>query len=155
MNARRHVTLALAALALGGGLTIASETTASASVPADAAPVSTLANCRSWGATGSAGDIVGAYAHGEKCELDSGRIQVDITIEDTESDGRGACAQLHAIYADGGTRDEWIYVGGFGKTKSASYTFASSVRTIWAREGLGNNGTCTEMAPKGVYTVWN
>ncbi|MFB7739740.1 hypothetical protein ACFC08_36455 [Streptomyces sp. NPDC056112] len=119
------------------------------------APASTAAaaNCRSWGTTGTSGDIAGAYTHGEKCELDSGRIQIDVTIEDTKADGKGACAQLHATYADGGTRDEWVYVAGVGNTTSKTYTYASSVRNIWVREGLGNGGKCTTMA-KGVHTIW-
>lgn len=120
------------------------------------APANTAAaaNCRSWGTTGTSGDIAGAYTHGEKCELDSGRIQIDVTIEDTKPDGKGACAQLHATYDDGGTRDEWVYVAGSGKTTSESYTYASSVRSIWVREGLGNNGRCTRMAG-GVHTIWS
>lgn len=112
------------------------------------------ANCRSWGTTGTSGDIAGAYTHGTKCELDSGRIQIDVTIEDTKADGKGACAQLHATYADGGTRDEWVYVAGAGNTSGASYTYASSVRNIWVREGLGNGGRCTTMAG-GVHTIWS
>ncbi|MFJ9683708.1 hypothetical protein ACIRP2_37650 [Streptomyces sp. NPDC101194] len=119
------------------------------------APANTAAaaNCRSWGTTGTSGDIAGAYTHGEKCELDSGRIQIDVIIKDTKADGKGACAQLHATYADGGTRDEWIYVAGVNNTTSKTWTYASSVRNIWVREGLGNSGKCTQMA-KGVHTIW-
>jgi hypothetical protein len=111
------------------------------------------ANCRSWGTTDTAADIVGAYTHGEGCTLDSGKVQVDVTIEDTKPDGKGACAQLHATYADGGTRDEWVYVAGAGNIQNKTFVYASSVRGIWVREGLGNSGTCTKMAG-GVHTVW-
>ncbi|MET8291959.1 hypothetical protein ABZV80_43580 [Streptomyces sp. NPDC005132] len=111
------------------------------------------ANCRSWGTTDTAADIVGAYTHGEGCTLDSGRVQIDVTIEDTKADGKGACAQLHATYADGGTRDEWVYVAGTGNTLDKTFNYASSVRNIWVREGLGNSGKCTEMAG-GTHKVW-
>ncbi|MEU2432083.1 hypothetical protein ABZ611_21685 [Streptomyces sp. NPDC007861] len=142
-------TLAVAATTaalLGGGLVFAS--------PAEAACFP-----NNWGATNTAGDIVGAYAHGQWCELSSGptagRIDVNVTLKDTDGDGRAACAQLHATYADGGTRDEWVYNGkGAGEEAYAAYSFASSVRKIWVREGLGNGGTCTVMA-SGVHTFYS
>ena len=111
------------------------------------------ANCRSWGTTGTAADMKGAYTRGEGCTLDSGRVQIDVTITDTKADGKAACAQLHATYADKGTRDEWVYVAGSGHSLNKSFTYASSVRNIWVREGLGNGGKCTQMAG-GVHTVW-
>jgi hypothetical protein len=125
-----------------------------ATVPADAT-VSPYATCFDWGTTGTAGDIVGAYTHGKKCELDDGRVQIDVIIDDTAGDTYAACAQLHATYADGGTRDEWVYIAGDGTPpKSKSLVYASSVRSIWVREGLGNDGSCNTMAD-GVHTIWS
>lgn len=118
--------------------------------PADAAA------CDSWGATGTPGDIVGAYASGTLCDDPvSGRLDLEALLKDTAPDGMSACVQIHATYADGGTRDEWIYnSGGSGSTKVVYYSFASSVRNIWVREGLGKGGVCTKMAPNGVHTIY-
>ncbi|MDX3763296.1 hypothetical protein ACWDBO_49025 [Streptomyces mirabilis] len=132
----------LAVVALtGGGLVLAA--------PADAAA------CDTWGATGTPGDIAGAYAHGSLCDDPvTGRLDLEALLKDTSPDGMSACVQIHATYADGGTRDEWVYnSGGSGSTKVADYTFASSVRNIWVREGLGKGGVCTSMAG-GVHSIY-
>ncbi|WP_037854273.1 hypothetical protein [Streptomyces sp. NRRL S-340] len=134
--------LATTAALAGGGLVL--------TAPAEAAPL-----CDPWGATGTAGDIGGAYAHGDMCIFNvDNRPSVDVYLKDTVADGKSACVQLHATYADGGIRDEWVYnSGGAGSEKHASYTFASNLRGIWVREGLGKGGVCTVMAP-GVHTIY-
>jgi hypothetical protein len=79
---------------------------------------------------------------------------IETWLKDTVSDGKAACVQVHAIYANGGTRDEWGYVGGFGvERRVGAWTFASSVRDIWVREGVGSGGVCTKMA-SGVHYIW-
>ncbi len=139
-------------IAVGAALMLATGVLAAA--PA-AATVSPFATCADWGTTGTAGDIAGAYTHGKKCELDDGRVQIDVTIDDTAGDTYAACAQLHATYADGGTRDEWVYIAGADtQPEWKSFVYASSVRNIWVREGLGNDGSCNTMAD-GVHTIWS
>ena len=138
---------AMTATLLGGGLV--------AAAPAGAAAA---ALCDDWGATGTAGDIAGAYAHGTTCLITSGsaagRVDLQTYLKDTAADGMSACVQIHATYADDGTRDEWIYnSGGSGSEKSVFYTFASSVRQIWVREGRGTGGVCTVMAG-GVHRIY-
>lgn len=140
----------IASLAVSAGVTLAAALTATAQ--ASTAPAATRTACWSWHTT-AAGHIAGVHTSGEKCELDNGRAMIDITIQDVKKDGKAACAQVHATYADHGTRDEWVYIAGFRHAKTKGYTFASSVRTIWVREGTGNNGRCTTMA-KGTNTIW-
>ncbi|MEU5088045.1 hypothetical protein [Streptomyces sp. NPDC021356] len=136
--------VAMSAALAGGGLVLAA--------PAEAAPL-----CDPWGATGTAGDIGGAYAHGDMCIFNvDNRPSVEVDLRDTAKDGKAACVQLHATYADGGTRDEWVYNGrgaGAANEVQANYTFASSLRGIWVREGLGKDKVCTVMA-RGVHTIY-
>ncbi|MFJ9482654.1 hypothetical protein ACIRRI_48180 [Streptomyces mirabilis] len=142
MSIRRTFAVIAATAALaGGGLVLAA--------PANAAA------CDSWGATGTPGDIVGAYASGSLCDDPvTGRLDLEVLLKDTAADGMSACVQIHATYADGGTRDEWVYnSGGSGSTKVAQYSFASSVRGMWVREGRGKGGVCTVMAG-GVHTIY-
>jgi hypothetical protein len=143
MSLRRTLAaVAMSAALACGGLVLA--------VPAEAAPL-----CDPWGATGTAGDIGGAYAHGDMCiyTVDN-RPDTQVTLKDTVADGKSACVQLHATYADGGTRDEWLYNSkGAGEEIHAYYSFASSLRSIWVREGLGKGGVCTVMA-SGVHTIY-
>ncbi|MFE3144940.1 hypothetical protein [Streptomyces scopuliridis] len=155
-TARKRVVLATAAAALGAGLAVAPATSAATSgMNPHVVPLS--GPFREWNTKNHGGDIAGAHAWGNEGPLDSGRVLVDGTLKDTKwgykGDGKSACLQIHAKYADGGTRDEWVYTGG-KLTKHIYYTFASSVRTIWVREGLGKGGHCTKMAQNGVYKIY-
>jgi hypothetical protein len=149
----RGITMAVSATLAGAVLVPAGATSglAATRTPPSAGPKSCVAHY--WGTTGTGGDIAGAYTRGNRCELDDGRIMIDGDINDTKGDGQAACAQFHATYSSGGTRDEWVYVAGTGNSKHFSYVFASSVRQIWVREGLGNGGHCTTMA-NGVHVIF-
>ncbi|GAA5022454.1 hypothetical protein [Streptomyces siamensis] len=155
-TARKRVVLAAAAAALGAGLAVAPTASAStAGMNPHAAPLS--GPFKAWTASHHASDIAGAWAHGHVGPLDNGRIMVDGTLYDTKYDHKAACVQIHATYADGGTRDEWVYTSSRnGKSigPGGGYTFASSVRTIWVLEGLGNGGHCTRMA-RGAHTIYH
>lgn len=144
---RAFAVAATTAALLGGGLV--------AAAPAGAAAA---AVCDGWGATGTPGDIVGAYAHGTTCLITSGdaagRVDLRTYLKDTAKDGMSACVQIHATYADGNSRDEWFYnYGGVGAEWDVFHTFASSVRHIWVREGRGTGGVCTVMAG-GVHPIY-
>ncbi|GAA1377949.1 hypothetical protein ACFPK5_39030 [Streptomyces beijiangensis] len=101
-----------------------------------------------WDATHTPADISGAYAYGAECwdGTNGHRIYAKAHLEDSASDGLSACLQIHADYSDGGTRDNWLYIGGKGNLTFQLYSYASNVRTIWVREGVGSGGVCTRMA---------
>ncbi|WP_329524954.1 hypothetical protein [Streptomyces sp. NBC_01462] len=153
---RKHLVLAATAAALGAGLLAAP----SAQAGTDGMnPHTTVLGgpFLGWNANHHASNIKGASATGHEGPLDNGRVMVDGWLRDSvKGDGHAACVQIHAKYADGGTRDEWVYTSSAdGKSigPGGGYTFASSVRTIWVREGIGNGGHCTRMAD-GVYTIY-
>jgi hypothetical protein len=150
MSVRRPLTaVAAAAVLIGSGLALATPASAAASDPCGG-----TATDISWDATGTPGDIAGAWARGHRCWDGSSRPYVSGYLEDTKSDGMAACLQIHATYSDGGTRDEWAYVGGYGKTVAVGpYTFATNVREIWVREGVGTGGQCTKMAGGVEYVL--
>ncbi|MET7764298.1 hypothetical protein [Streptomyces sp. NPDC005336] len=153
---RKHIALAAAAAALGAGLVVApSAQAATHGMNPHAAPFS--GPFLGWNANRHASNIKGASATGHEGPLDSGRVMVDGRLRDSvQGDGHAACVQIHAKYADGGTRDEWVYTSSASGKRigpGGGFTFASSVRTIWVREGVGNGGRCTRMA-SGVYTIY-
>jgi hypothetical protein len=153
---RKHIALAAAAAALGAGLVVAPSAQAAADgASPHAVPFS--GPFLYWNANHHALNIRGASATGHEGPLDNGRVIVQGLLKDSDKDDHhAACLQIHAKYADGGTRDEWVYTSrarGTGIGPAGGYSFASSVRTIWVREGIGNGGRCTRMA-SGVYTIY-
>jgi len=92
-----------------------------------------------WDLTGVGGDIAGAWAKGDWWQASDGRWHLSGTLKDTgNNDGMGAAFRLHAVYADGGTRDEEVWnTAGYGTTVPiGEYNFAASVRRFELQECL-------------------
>uniref|UniRef100_A0AAU2JWE6 Ricin B lectin domain-containing protein n=1 Tax=Streptomyces sp. NBC_00049 TaxID=2903617 RepID=A0AAU2JWE6_9ACTN len=100
-----------------------------------AAPASAIGG---YDVTGSGGDIGGAWAHGTTWRTSDGRVHLNGELKDTAGDGKGAALMIHAVYADGGTRDEqvWNTQGNQKVVGIGEYNFASSVRRIELKECL-------------------
>jgi hypothetical protein len=112
-----------------------------------------------WNVTGTAGDIVGAYAHGSAYRRGDNRIQVTGTLTDTKADGKLAILQLWATYADGGTRYERDVTGSSKALgSSGGYNFASSLRKIEVQECLGHStasgALVFDRCAAGWYRIW-
>ncbi|MEU9375956.1 hypothetical protein AB0D94_19515 [Streptomyces sp. NPDC048255] len=88
--------------------------------------------------TGTGGDIGGAWAHGYYGKAADGRVHLSGELKDTAGDGKGAALKIHAVYSDGGTRDEqvWNTRGNQAVVGIGEYTFAGNVRRIELKECL-------------------
>lgn len=111
--------------------------------------------------THTGGDIAGAWARGNIWTTSDGRVHLDGKLKDTSSaDKKGAALRIHAVYADGGTRDEevWNTNGAGAEVNIGAYSFASSVRRIQLKECQlfrASNGGIYVGACAGGTDVWS
>lgn len=117
----------------------------------------------SWTIYGTSGDVVGAHAEGTLEFHSDGRLYVYGTLEDTRSDGFGACLQLVAYYTGSDTPRQDILCNTYGHGTAVYIgpgpghyrSYAGNVRHVLGREGLRlPEGTIAWGESSLITTLW-